>query len=59
MKNGFVICFKFECFMNCSINNNVEGVDTMHSEYRKECLHVQGKVTTNTKHAFGMYDDIS
>ena len=33
--------------------------DTMHSEQRKECLHVQGKVTTNTKHAFGMYDDIS
>ena len=35
MTNGFVIWLfglQIECFMNCSINNNVEGVDAMHSE---------------------------
>jgi hypothetical protein len=56
---ALLFALKIECFMNCSINNNVEGVDTMHIELRKECIHVQGKVTTNTQHAFGMYDDIS
>jgi hypothetical protein len=28
----FLFALQIECFMNCSINNNVEGVDIMHSE---------------------------
>jgi len=27
-----LFALKIEYFMNCSINNNVEGVDTMHIE---------------------------
>jgi hypothetical protein len=28
-----LFALKNEWFMNCSINNNVEGVDTMHSDF--------------------------